>query len=139
MLSLLDLTYNDVHITIPLSYANTFITGDAGTGKTFVVSAIKNAILENNIPVYILDETHFSYYTLVPKSDEALVVIDNADLLFQMYPDSVQMFNSMKYQTLMFGRDLHGLKVHVSNYGVLSANCINGTKTLTFLTMAEYA
>ena len=137
MLNELELKYNNVKIHIPLSYANTFITGETGIGKTFIVNAILVDVKLNKSPIYVLDESHFHFYTSIPDRD-CLVVVDNADLLFELYPESVDLFNSMKYQTLMFGRNLHGLYVHESNYGVLRP-CMKGNeKCIDFIPMIQY-
>lgn len=133
----LNLTYKGVLIDIPLIYSNTFITGDTGTGKTFVVNAALEEVRLRKAAFYILDEAHFRFYSRIPE-DGSLIIVDNADLLFQLYPDSVELFNSGKYQTLMFGRDLHGLRVYESNYGFLVPRTHNGQKFLRFIPMCEY-
>lgn len=137
MLNELNLEYKGIQIQIPLIYNLTFITGDSGSGKTFVVNAALEEVKLRGAPFYILDEAHFRYYESVPKKD-ALIIIDNVDLLFQLYPNAVDFFNSSQYQVLMFGRNLYGLRVYDFSYGFLEPCLQDDQKILRFRPMCEY-
>lgn len=105
----LDLYAGPIHFCIALNNGINTVGGDSATGKTFLISALKDARASGEIP-----NVEWIDYTLPPnlikysidQADGKLIVIDNADILLPMCGITKEdIMNDTKNQYLIFTRN----------------------------------
>lgn len=108
----IELKYKNAIIQLQLSSFVTVITGITGSGKSMICDALVDASRQGLLgkPVHRVIPDNYSTFNFVPKKDEALLVIDNADMLFAKYPKAADLLNTMQYQALVIARDTGRLK-----------------------------
>ncbi len=135
MLDEIKISYNNFKIYIPLAFPITAISGQSVTGKSFVCNAMKSLQSEHklNFIAYVIDDSNYDSYIIMPEYNKALVVIDNFDTLVMLHPDVVDMLNSGNYQALVFGRNFFDLKMDFYHTGSL----VQEGNTIRFASLLE--
>lgn len=120
----LELKYKEAVIKLPLSDFVTVLTGLSGSGKSLICDALVYASKTGQLdkPIHRVIPDNYSTFSSVPTSDKALLVIDNADLLFAQYPAAAEQLNSLRYQAVVVARDTHELRYPLDCCGIIRQN-----------------
>lgn len=120
----LKLNYKGAVINLPLSDHITVLTGLSGNGKSLICDALVYAAKTGQLdkPVHRVIPDNFSTFSSVPTRDKALLVIDNADLLFAQYPEAAEQLNGICYQALIVARDTGKLRYPLECCGIIRQN-----------------
>ena len=125
----IDITKKGVHFNVELPGRITVVSGESGTGKTFLRKAIKDdAILNEELSgvedtVIEFSVTGNSDLNQIKNVEHKLIIIDNADILLEKYRDLVPCINSNFHnQYLILSRGETGIRTHPNYRGVLTAN-----------------
>lgn len=121
MLKEINLDFCGIHIEIQLSPFVTVISGYSGTGKSFIVNAIKNQAAQSQTgEINCISVDRFPFFLAEYEScSDSLLVVDNADLLLCKYPDAVDALNCDRRQVLLFSRQLCGVRCDPAFYYTL--------------------
>ena len=89
-----------------------YLSGDSSTGKTLLVSAIKNYCALYNVPLVVIDYSNVSIniLALIKSQKNCFFVIDNADILLgEDERDYISTDSNNQY--LIIGRNPEGLYI----------------------------
>ena len=111
VLDRIQITHTSYEVDFMFDSNITFVTGDAGTGKTLVFSFLQETAAENkNIKCFNYLDKAKSYKSAIKQSKGKLIIIDNADLLLD---DAMRQYIAMddKNQYIIIGRNPTGLEL----------------------------
>lgn len=106
-----------------------YLSGDSSTGKTLLVSAIKNYCALYNVPLVVIDYSNVSIniLALIKSQKNCFFVIDNADILLgEDERDYISTDSNNQY--LIIGRNPEGL--YITNN--IAKKLVFKNKTFTF-------
>ena len=115
----------------------TFVTGDAGTGKSLVFTFLREMSAENkNIKCFNYLDKAKNYKTAIKQSKGKLIIIDNADLLLD---DAMRQYIAMddKNQYIIIGRNPTGLELTQDEINELKSENRDGKTMFTLVKVFE--
>ena len=137
VLDRIQITHTSYEVDFMFDSNITFVTDDAGTGKTLVFSFLQETAAENkNIKCFNYLDKAKNYKTAIKQSKGKLIIIDNADLLLD---DAMRQYIAMddKNQYIIIGRNPTGLELTQDEIYELKSETINGKTMFTIERMFE--
>lgn len=111
------LEYNtpELQFKIELSGDTTVVYGDGNIGKTCIFNKLYDAVMQGKLPnnIYFVNMRLLPNVPLIKEvhSPETLIIIDDFDAVRVVYPEIVTWINMSINRVLIFGRNLHNLRV----------------------------
>lgn len=99
---------------IPLYYATTVIYCGGGTGKSFIFNQLQELKSQCKLKrsLLLINELNIMDCAWITQLKDTLVIIDNYEVVREVYPEIVKILNSEKYQCLIFGRNINDLRLN---------------------------
>lgn len=108
------ITTTGYHVYIPLWFANTALTGDSGSGKTYIFNAIRQLQQMGRFEykVFLINDNNWYDCQHIENMTDTLIIIDNWEVISLKYPKIKELLNTDSIQSLVIGRDFEDLRLH---------------------------
>lgn len=123
-----DFQHNDINYSLEFD-SLIYLSGDSSTGKTLLVSAIKDYCALYNVPLVVIDyyNTSSNILALLKSQKNCFFIVDHADILLgEDERDYISTDSNNQY--LIIGRNPEGL--YITNY--IAKKLVFKNKTFTF-------
>lgn len=110
----LDFETPKLKLHLELDEFTTAVIGDGNIGKTYIFNEMANAAAARTIPDNFFFINTDSLYMVKVLQDpvDALFVIDEFDAVRLMRPEIIKYLDMQINQVLLFGRDLHNIRIN---------------------------
>lgn len=114
----------------------TLLAGESSTGKTFLCRMIldykkMSGSTKNYKDIYVFKYDAYDIAPIIKTLTKKFIIIDNADIFFEEYPDLVRLINEDRInQYLIIGRAVSDIEITPNSYAIL--NFCDKNRTFSF-------